>query len=370
MEFVSNKFKQEKTGKRINVNDLLDYIKQNCSEIEDVDCIDLNELKNQIPTKKLISQLKFQEIEKITKISNKMDKFFDISNNVFLHVGTMKNTSKCNDSLVSLLYSICVCLISNFIIGDEKYQNKFIVDLFDKMKQQYKDIFREHNYKKYGWKQKNNLIEEMLMNIFIDDNDLIKMYIYLSDYFCINIFILDLTKDNLYFGGDDYIPYKRTIFLLKYENSMFEPMNSEKTKVFSIDDNIIKKIRINKEFINVYTDVIGKTTFEESIEELFNETNTQTKTIENDNKSEIPIDTMNAYYENCSDTECDNTQKKTTKSPTKKGKVSEENKYDIKNITLKMKLNELQTIAKDLNITISKKTKQMLLDEITKKLIK
>ena len=64
---------------------------------------------------------------------------------------------------------------------------------------------------------------------------------------------MDIKKDKIiYGGGNEYIPYKKTIFLIYYGDENYEPLYTEHTKFFSIDDKIVKLVRRSLNLVDIF----------------------------------------------------------------------------------------------------------------------
>lgn len=246
--------KATKTGKRINLDDLFTYIKKNKHIFKDVGCVDLNDTKDTTVYTSL-EKLNFQDFRKVNYLPKNLANIFKLHSADFgkyIHAGTLKTINLKRQDVtnlqISLYSSIMTCLKQSFLSLPVSTQVDFISKLIDRLQNESKGSkYEEFCYaRKYRWK-KSDISNDITHSL--SGGNIIK---YLSDYFHINIFILDVDKDELYFGSDEYIPYKKSIFLLKYADETFEPFFTEQTKTFSISDKIIERIRSKSKNINVY----------------------------------------------------------------------------------------------------------------------
>jgi hypothetical protein len=315
--------KPQLEGERLSTADLIQFIKMNRSKIEKIDYIDLNELV--IEKSNELELLRFQDVKTITKLPPKLHDFFDIENTKYFHAGSLHTIPDFGETDISLFSSVLICLHQNFFMQNTLAQQKFVSGFIISLQGDTKKF----NYNKYGW-TKENLYNWMKNGPL--GSQIIK---YLSDYLCINIFILDIEEDKLMFGGgDEYYPYRKTIFLIKYNGNKFEPLYTEAQKFFSVNSKIIKKISQNKKFIKIYPlSATMKQDFVECLEDL----STYIPSLEQENPHEE--------------------QTNNEETP----------KYTQKELKL-LKIAELQEIAEkkgiDIKIGAKKKTKECLINEI------
>lgn len=230
---------------RITIDYLINFIKENKNVISQINQIDINtQQKKSIDNENYqLKKLKYQDVKHIKKLSEKLNVFFDVENNKYLHAGVLEFIPNFENINISLFSSIITCLKSGFVSQNILYQQKFISTLLSCLN----NGTNKFNYRKYKWE--SNDLNKSLSKGFIGSNVLK----YLNDYFCINIFILDLNKDKLLFsGGETYVPYKKNIFLLYYDNDVFEPLYSESSKFFLFNDKLISNILKNQENVDVY----------------------------------------------------------------------------------------------------------------------
>lgn len=227
-------------SERISIYDIINFIQKNITQISNIDCIDNTQLTNEIPliqSNSKLTPLQFQEIKPIKSLPPNLNQIF---NEKYFHIGVLRNLNKLDISLYS---SIIVCLKSKFHSQTLEFQIDYITKFIDCLKSNSK-IF---NYKKYNWNKSD--IYNSLCKDFIGIN-IIK---FVSDYLYINIFILDIEQDKLYFGsGEHFIAWKKTIFLIKYNDNYFEPLYSETNMYFQHKDTIIQYILSNKHLVNLY----------------------------------------------------------------------------------------------------------------------
>ena len=331
--------------KRITTKDLFQYIKNNSDTFKYVNCVDLNDTSC-VDIIDTLDQLNFQDLKKVNYLPPTLANIFKLNSSSsykYFHLGVLNLIDKHN---VTLFSSIISCLKHTFISYPISQQILFIEKFIKRLASDSKGHkYNMFGYKRYNWK-KTDLYNDITNNLF--NSNIIK---YISDYLHINIFILDIDKDALYFGGGEtYVPFKKTIFLLKYKDDSFEPFFTEQLKTFTVNDNIVKIIRNNISVVKCYilsTNIeFANITFEETEENL------QTYKLKNTSKQFDAIDVpknntvilKNNNSDNSDDSEEDNQFDESTEKP---------HKYIESDIKATLKVVELQEIAKNLNIDIS-----------------
>lgn len=379
---VEQKYQTINQGKRISTSDLINFINKNSSIINSIGCVDLNNTnKNTQDVQKTISPLKFQDIQKITFLPKNLSKIFDIDNK-YLHIGVLRQFSEHDHRNISIFSAILSCLKQSYTKQQMTYQSNLILNLIDRLKKESQGKnFNKFGYNKYKW-DKQNLLDTI--NKCSINKYLLK---YLSDYFHVNIFILNLNNDYIEFGSDVFIPYKKNIFLLCHQNNNFEPLITENNRIFNNDDTMIKYFIKNPNSVRCYSmkqnddDLINftihtedlssylikittnlkekKLTYKEKIENEQKEISKIQKELDNDKKAKKKLTKESSDDSNFSDNSKSNKKSKKNKTPS----------YD------NMKLSELKDLAKEKNITLTEKvdgktkqkSKQQLIDEIKSK---
>lgn len=403
---------------KITNNDLFSFIEKNKNKFNNIDVVNLKDVNNEII--KILEPLQYQDFKKISYLPKKLSHIFNIKND-YLHAGVSPD----DDINTSFFRSILYCFISTFLSYSPQQQTKVMINLVNKLKSDLlQSKFKKFDYKKFGYTKyeiANNISDGILTGSIIK---------YVSDYLYINIFILDIAEDSLYFGnGDEYIPYKKTIFLLKLKNKetvVYEPLYTENIKTFTIDDDVIKKIRelhknnkINIQLYKLYdesqvdvknsdikfTEIIMenlenyissekvKNTEPEKKVELITENNIKenkkkgikcvninnyldddisknNSSVDWDKIMKICSDSSSQSDESSSDSENDDEddENESDDENDDENDKSNKNKYNINDIKLSLKLSELQKIAENLNIPTKQKTKSQLIDSIKNKL--
>jgi hypothetical protein len=235
----------QKPEKRISTQDLISYIKSNIEIINSIGCIDLdNDTNDEIKASHHLDQLKFQDVQRITFLPPNLAKFFDISQIKYLHAGVLKHCSEKKGADITLYSSVISCLKQSFLSQPTSDQDALISRFIARFKSESKGLYDKLGYKKFKW-TRNSLGDD------IESNTLGKNVVkYLADYFHINLFILDVSNDVIYFAnGTLLVPYKKNIFLLRYEDGTFEPFFTEHNRFVVHSDKLMRKLIDNLDMI-------------------------------------------------------------------------------------------------------------------------
>lgn len=352
--------------KKISISDLIEFIKKNINTINKIGSINLDDVYSEPKSsseKNTLEQLEFQDMKKVTYLPENLNKLFDCENIKFIHCGVLKNINEQNVSFYSSIFS---CLKQTFISQFINSQTNFILTFL-------KRICSEINGRQYNKKYKLYKIEicNNISKNIIDD----KVIKFISDFLHINIFILDVVNDVLLFCDDCFVPYKKSVFLIKYDKTNFEPIFSEHAKFFTVSDNLIKDIVLNKITVRNLNIVQEDLSFYSGVKEIVKEN------IKEETKNEVKK--INAYDEIVSETESGELPIITMdESKTKDGydwindlnyepsndSESDCEESEIAKVNPNIKISELRKIAKKLNISIEikdrKKSRKQLLTEI------
>lgn len=209
LKHISSSIKHENN---LSLETLLEYITNNVSNLNNSTIQALHMDNTNEP-----------DVNHFIELNNLGHNLTDIIDGVFFkRFGVIKNTSgklKYYSNL-SLLSSLASCLDKKFILLDKELQINYLKSLklyiFNSFSKSFYDL---HNYKSFNINR--DVVSKNLYNFDISD---IEMSI-ISDIFHINIFVLDVKLDKLLFCGNNFIPYKKNIFLLKKHDGFFEPLS-------------------------------------------------------------------------------------------------------------------------------------------------
>lgn len=324
------------------------------------------------------SCLKTGESKNINDFPEKLKTIFDPFIKDLVRHGSKKTYD--NDNNLSFYFSVLYLLVNNFSKLPSKDQLNYITKLRDKLiiYVSNEDIIKQNEYETLGWIKKeimNSLIKFKINKIIVK---------IVSDYFNMNIFLLNIMEDRIYVASENtsYDMFRPSI-LLAFNNDTFEPLVYSDSNLLDYNSGPIKKlITVDKNFIllidaNIKNDKqspfvitlsnLNKYIKEEKIEVI--QTNIVIKEEENKESSDCVENDYGEVAIDESDANLfikDIEEHNTPKTPTQL----------IFKISPKMKLDELQEIAKKLNIVLDKeikkgknisnkqKTKGELIDEI------
>lgn len=298
--------------------------------------------------------LKVGESKNINDFPDKLKTIFDPFIKEFIRHGS--RTTFDNDANLSLYYSILVCIIKDFrtvsvadqLILINKLREKIILFLTNE------DTFKNYDYEKLGW------IKKDIINSFVQykTNKLVLKVI--ADYLNINMFILNIIEDKIYVisENDSYDMFRRSIFLVFNEDN-FEPLLYLDNAILDYFSAPIKKlVTVDKNLLLIMNTSMAN---EQQINFNIKLSNLDQyiKKVPESDKNSDNIDTVENEY----------------------GEVIVEDSEEpeaklVFHISSKMKKDELQQIAKKLNIDIEKdgakkkipKTNNELITEINTKL--
>ena len=371
----------ENTEVRISIEDVISYINTNKKEIDNIGIISVSQKtdkkkefqiydenkcdsENKSEVEIETSILEINHVQKIKTLPQHLKSLFGDFISEFIHMGVISKIDDESNKNISFFSSILCCLKQSFNELSIPDQKKYLIKFFDEIKQNiFYEGFTKFKYAQLKW-DKNSIHNDISLQ-------LVTKYIirYIADYFHINIFLLDLVNDVTYYTGGDFIPYKKNIFLLRYDNDHFEPLFTAKSKYMTSGDEIIKHLIKNKEYVQTFNLNNKKDSipliFLPIEEDLANYIDLSKidygiKKANEDNKEEIIEDDTktNGFDDNPSDDE----QTKnifSEKKSLKDDNLEHSNGKNIKYVlNKKMLLDELQKLAIKLNIPISIKDKK------------
>jgi len=313
--------------------------------------ITLNQLISELTNVKEVNQI----IESKYNKNNLNDFFKNIFNDQIYRHGIIQNFKSSTRTLnISLYYSLLFLIDNQFEKLDEFKQIDNINSLVNKMCLDINSnpIITKYNYRELKIK-KLDLINDI--SNYKNTNKVIK---FLSDYFDINIFLCNFEHNKLYCVCDNefYNKYRNNIIIGQINSNSFEPILTDKSKIFPYNHPIINNLLNNHKhyILPLYgNEFIIKSDFDINNDLNFNDS--KNKDIENkdvENKDIENKDIENKDIEN-KDIENIDVENKDIENIDVENKDVENKKVKIK-YSLKNKLNELQEIAKTYNIDLNK----------------
>ena len=389
METILND--KSKAYERITLDMLLSYIKTNLSTLQPNSSVITVDKKENSETKTKVS--------KVNKINT--ESFYDDLNNSVSKIKfnsdfiktfiTNTEINNINDALYVLNYNN---IISVSVENSEASEtNKKKVDythfsffksvlyaLINKPTETDLEIFiktlvkhvmyggiTEFGYNKLKWNKKplkdninNNVIDAATIRV-------------VSDYLHVNIFVINEDAKQIEYGGAEFIPFKKNIFLYKYKNN-FYPVFTKDCKFFKFTSPLVKYLLTNTQKITLLSH--DQMTFkEEDLSKYINLATIMPEIPVNIKAEEMSV--INKFDEDF--TEFDdgkNNSQNVIESESESNSESEsdnesEDNSEIFEKYMKLSLMEIQKEAKKLNINIKDnnnklKNKNILCMEITK----
>jgi len=172
----------------------------------------------------------------VINIPKKLDDLFDnlLCDNYYLYGISINN--------VSFLNSLLYILLSDFKFKNSKEQQEFSIQLKINLLNELSTYFKNNKYSKLNYKKQS--MEDNIENNLFENAELH----YLSDYYSINLIVLDYYKFT-YYTGVNYNEDNNNIIIVKY-NDIYLPM----IHIFGESpSNLIYKCIINKLKINNLT---------------------------------------------------------------------------------------------------------------------
>ena len=388
----SNSIKDDKDDKddkidKIDKNDKIDLLDLNHDKI---DLLDLNHDKNDPDI------CQFKELRGLKKNLSEIIDGLPIKR--FGVLKSMPGKLKFYSNL-SFLSSLSICVNEKFLLLDEGQQftylkslklyinNSFNKNFYDI--NNYKELSKDYNFDKLE-------VSKNLYNFDLTRNE----FLVISDIFHINLFILDSSRDKLFYAGTRFVPYKKNLFILKKEDGFYEPLNLDDKFFIDHENDFIQYLIENNKKVELFfrgdkfkeftihvdeADYFKRYLQKEVKLDITNKIlerrlyNLNRTDKENNNINDNINEDINDYTENKNIPDYNVASEICSLSDSDSDSDSESEcnkiKYDNKNLE-SMKLNEICLIAKSLNIQLDhkdsnnklkKKTKASLIKEILKK---
>lgn len=353
----------------------------------------INKKKNQV-----LNSLKLGETEILDSLPQNLKNLFDINSLNLIRVGVLQNIPKYNNN-ISVLSSILTCLISNFNLKPLSEQIEYIKYSIDYINKNFITLF-DTEYKSLHWNKRE--LSEDLLAFKLHDRTL-KVC---ADTFHINIFIMDMERDTLFFSNTHFVPYKKNLFLINLKDNIYESVFFNEKKYVQYNFELITKLVENPNLIK-FKDVVTELSHNNLIFNVFEEKLDKYLMIKNiklDYKDKILLRRMGLIKEqvvnnneddhedsdinNFEEEIEDNNNEENIDSISEDENTSDNNKtinqndtifykkkvqYTKKDLNLK-KIDEIKEIAKEFNIELKSKidgkvkfkTKSQLMEEIVK----
>ena len=369
METILND--KSKLYNKITIDTLINFIKVNLSSfqpasevitVENTKPIKSTKTEKSIPkqidTKTFYDKLKEPLIDskynilfspnffkKLPNFSLETDLFLLNLNCPFIDIETTSEDSKKKTDYTK--YTFFKSVLYNLI---ESKLNETEMDTF--MKTLIKHIsyggITEFGYGKLKWNKKT-LKDNITKNII--DSSTVRI---VCDYLHINIFIINEDTDNFEYGGGEFIPFKKNIFLYKYSD-IYYPVFNKSSTIFPFTDDLMKYFLKNTELITLLSH--DQISFKE--EDLSKYINLSTILPEITIPVKVEeISVINKFDDSYSEDENAETETETESESEAKVEAEAEAENDIIFVKyMKLSLMEIQKEAKKHNISIKNDTK-------------
>jgi len=256
-------------------------------------------------------------------------------------------THKTNN--ISLYYSIQYCLNDEFLNYSDRDKLLFLSELNNKLCNDLASFYKIRNYKSHGWSKKK-ITEHMTS--YNNENIVLLLF---ADYFNVNLLIFDHDKDVLFavYPEQEYNVYKPTI-LLSLLNEIYEPIVNDNKRYYSYCDDIIQMIiDNNSNMIEPLKFNKGKKS--EGKEFTVGYENLDNHLEEKKEEPELIVDTEKNHYDDDVSSEISDDEElvitEVDDVSTSEGIFCKIEKETL-SVNERMKLPQLQNIAKEFNISI------------------
>ena len=230
---ITKLVKSNKQNIKININVKSEFEQNNVIKKRTKQNIDVLKKDELVDNSK--GDIMYNDSE-VINIPKKLDDLFDnlLCDNYYLYGISINN--------VSFLNSLLYILLSDFKFKNSKDQQQFSSHLKINLLKELPEYFKNNKYSKLKYKKQS--IEDNIENNLFENAELH----YLSDYYSINIILLDYYKFT-YYTGSNYNEDSTNIIIVKY-NDIYLPM----IHIFGESpSNLIYKCIINKLKINNLT---------------------------------------------------------------------------------------------------------------------
>ena len=348
----------------INYATIIDYLNPESNIGNTMHSIESTQ-QDSIKTKNIISNLDFLD-SSIFKVLQKDNKFYKLG---------VTNKINFDNKIINISFftSILSLIDENYVVLDEVEEKSYLRDFIAKIKE---EIVKSSFKFELKYKFPKTVLMDRILDLKFEDTIIYQVIVQILD---INLIIFsDLNKNEkgfkTLFPEFTMNPWKPTLLLFKNENS-FEPIMSERKKLFSFSDSFIKELfttnfssieYLNSKFLDKEFSINDD--FNQTIDEFILESNhiLDESKINDKNTNQIEVD-KNTEYEEDSDENMMHTKKNPTdskKSILKNKKLVDEHiTKELNNIENKKKLTEKVKIEPTVILKTYKKTE---LDKLKK----
>ncbi len=339
----------------INYATIIDYLNPESNISNTMHSIESTQ-HDSIKTKNIISNLDFLD-SNINKILQKDSKFYKLG-------VTNKMNFENKITNISFFTSILSLIDENYVVLDEVEEKSYIRNFISKIKE---EIIKSSFKFELKYKFPKTVLMDRILDLSFEDTIIYQVVVQILD---INLIIFsDLNKNGkgfkTLFPEFTMNPWKPTLILFKNENS-FEPIMSERKKLFSFSDSFIKELftanfssieYLNSKFLDKEFSINDD--FNQTIDEFILESNPilDESKIYEENKNQITVDKNTEYEEDSDENVMHNNENVSKKSILKNKKLVDEHiQKELDNIENKKKLIEKDNIESTVILKTYKKT--------------
>ncbi len=234
-------------SKKISINSLIKYVSCNLKNMDDkVELVSSDEDTTKTMPNQNIHPLKSSIPVKITALYNNLDDIVTKIDQNLLRTGVLTFVDDMGDVDISVYSSILWILKDGFSNYSRQQQSECIIEFIKTLKYNAIHMFNEFNYKTLGW------TDRQLVTDIKSGEVGTTVLRFMADYLHVNIFILNMNDEHIYYSGSHpWVPYKKNILLLRHNNNSFEPVFSDNVKFFGYESKLVSLL-IMKPFVVKY----------------------------------------------------------------------------------------------------------------------
>jgi hypothetical protein len=224
--------------KRLTLDNLIDYIKSNIININNLDNLNEDICTENSDSENSIVPLKQNMIKLISFLPNNLQTLLNNFLPDMTRIGVLFENDNYNNSL---FISILSCLKDDFILCTEQTKKFYVEELQN-------NLINDIRSKKCKKKQRleNEKIIDNIKNYKINT----VIFKLLSNFFNINLIILDIITDEIY-CITKINKFKNSIVILMIDENNYEPIFYNNEKIYNYENKLIKFLYDNSHNIQV-----------------------------------------------------------------------------------------------------------------------
>ena len=171
---------------------------QSNNELQKNENVEIIEQQDKEQDNPIIEDRIIYKFNEIINLPSKIDTLLDLNN--YYTYGVNKENS--------ILYSLLYLLDKDFKLSDTQEQSRIIDGLINLLSENVEQYFKKNNYSIYGLK-KLSLVEQFNKRVLSED-----MVLYMSDYFKVNIILIDI-ENEVYVMKKKFVEDYNSIIIIK-----------------------------------------------------------------------------------------------------------------------------------------------------------